>query len=125
MWRVTFLWALTSLLATSASAPPLPPRVDVGVRLPRIVVTHTSNSQRAGIAVRELLAERATGQVADLHDRLAGRIYIHAVTQLEISSTEVRALIAAGRDPRFLMPDGVRDIILDTGCYARKDSKSG
>jgi nicotinate-nucleotide adenylyltransferase len=73
----------------------------------------------------ELLAARATSQVSDLHDSLGGRIYIHAVTQLEISSTEVRALIAAGRDPRFLMPDGVRDIILDTGCYARKDQASG
>jgi nicotinate-nucleotide adenylyltransferase len=73
----------------------------------------------------ELLAARATSQVPDLHDSPAGRIYIHAVTQLEISSTEVRALIAAGRDPRFLMPDGVRDIILDTGCYARKDETSG
>jgi nicotinate-nucleotide adenylyltransferase len=73
----------------------------------------------------ELLAARATAEVADLHGALAGRIYIHAVTQLEISSTEVRTLIAAGRDPRFLMPDGVRDIILDTGCYARKESSSG
>jgi nicotinate-nucleotide adenylyltransferase len=73
----------------------------------------------------ELLARRATAQVSDLHETTAGRIYIHAVTQLEISSTEVRALIAAGRDPRFLMPDGVRDIILDTGCYARKESTRG
>lgn len=72
-----------------------------------------------------LLAERRTYEIADLHSALAGRIYVHAVTQLEISSTEVRALIAAGRDPRFLMPDGVRDIILDTGCYARKESTSG
>jgi nicotinate-nucleotide adenylyltransferase len=73
----------------------------------------------------ELLAARGTAAVSDLHERTAGRIYIHAVTQLEISSTEVRALIAAGRDPRFLMPDGVRDIILDTGCYARKDGTRG
>lgn len=73
----------------------------------------------------ELLAERRTYDVGDLHAARAGRIYVHAVTQLEISSTEVRALIAAGRDPRFLMPDGVRDIILDTGCYARKESTSG
>jgi nicotinate-nucleotide adenylyltransferase len=73
----------------------------------------------------ELLAARGTATVSDLHERTCGRIYIHAVTQLEISSTEVRALIAAGRDPRFLMPDGVRDIILDTGCYARKDGTRG
>jgi len=73
----------------------------------------------------ELLVERGTARVSDLHESLAGRIYIHAVTQLEISSTEVRSLIAAGRDPRFLMPDGVRRIILETGCYARKDETRG
>jgi nicotinate-nucleotide adenylyltransferase len=73
----------------------------------------------------ELLAACGTATVSDLHGRTSGRIYIHAVTQLEISSTEVRALIAAGRDPRFLMPDGVREIILDTGCYARKDGTRG
>jgi nicotinate-nucleotide adenylyltransferase len=39
------------------------------------------------------------------------------VTQLEISSTEVRKLIAMGRDPRYLMPDSVRAIIEQTGCY--------
>jgi nicotinate-nucleotide adenylyltransferase len=42
------------------------------------------------------------------------------VTQLEISSTEVRKLIASGRDPRYLMPDAVREIIERSGCYQRK-----
>ena len=27
-------------------------------------------------------------------------------------------VIAAGRDPRFLMPDAVRDVISQSGCYA-------
>ena len=56
--------------------------------------------------------------VADLHDNSHGRVFVHAVTQLEIASTEIRDLIAAGRDPRFLMPDAVRDVILESGCYA-------
>ena len=73
----------------------------------------------------ELLVDRGTGLVRDLHEDKAGRILIHAVTQLEISSTEVRQLIEAGRDPRYLMPDGVRQIIMDTGCYARKDHAQG
>lgn len=73
----------------------------------------------------ELMVDHGTGTVGDLHARRAGRIYIHAVTQLEISSTDVRALIGARRDPRYLMPEGVRRIILDTGCYARKDTGSG
>ena len=67
----------------------------------------------------ELLVDRGTGRIGDLHEQRAGCIYIHAVTQLEISSTEVRQLIAMGRDPRFLMPDSVRKLILDTRCYAK------
>ena len=39
-------------------------------------------------------------------------------TQLEISSTELRQLIIAGRDPRYLVPDEVRQIIRETRCYA-------
>jgi len=65
----------------------------------------------------ELLAAHGTQDIADLHDAPAGRIYDHAVTQLEIASTEIRELIAAGRDPRFLMPDAVREIILESNCY--------
>jgi len=66
----------------------------------------------------ELLVDRGTGGINDLHSAPAGRIYIHAVTQLEISSTELRSLIAHKRDPRYLMPDAVRAIILESGCYA-------
>jgi len=65
----------------------------------------------------ELIATHGTKEAADLHDSRHGRVFVHAVTQLEIASTEIRELIAAGRDPRFLMPDAVRDVILETGCY--------
>jgi nicotinate-nucleotide adenylyltransferase len=68
----------------------------------------------------ELLVDRGTGSVNDLHSASAGRIYIHAVTQLEISSTEVRNLIAHKRDPRYLMPDAVRAIIAQSACYSRQ-----
>ena len=65
------------------------------------------------------MVERGTGGVRDLHATTAGRIYIHAVTQLEISSTELRELIVDGRDPRYLVPDAVRDMLRASGCYAR------
>ena len=67
----------------------------------------------------EIIAEFGSHCVDDLHDTLHGRIYIHAVTQLEISSTEIRVLIAAGRDARFLMPDAVRDVIKESGIYEK------
>ena len=74
--------------------------------------------------LNELLADRGTGRVGDLHESRAGRIYIHAVTQLEISSTAIRELVSNGGDPRFLMPAEVRKTILDSGCYARHTERT-
>ena len=67
----------------------------------------------------EMMVDHGTGSSQDLDNALAGRIYIHGVTQLEISSTDLRNIITSGRDPRYLVPDAVRDIINETGCYAR------
>jgi nicotinate-nucleotide adenylyltransferase len=68
----------------------------------------------------ELMVDHGTGSIRELHQRPAGCLHVRAVTQLEISSTELRALIVAGRDPRYLVPDAVRQIIIDTKCYAAK-----
>lgn len=87
-----------------------------------IVVAHRPGWRAPDIGVLgELLNERGTLRVDDLHESDHGRIHIHAVTQLEISSTEIRELVAAGRDPRFLLPDAVREVIASTGCYGRLD----
>ena len=85
-----------------------------------IVVAHRPGWRAPGMGpLGELLSERGTHRVEDLHEQIHGRIHIHAVTQLEISSTEIRDLVAAGRDPRFLMPDAVRDVIVQSTCYGK------
>jgi nicotinate-nucleotide adenylyltransferase len=66
----------------------------------------------------ELLAAREVRSVEALHASAAGTIFVQPVTQLEISSTELRELLAAGRDPRYLVPEAVRGLIRRTGCYA-------
>ncbi len=87
-----------------------------------IVVAHRPGWRAPDMGVLgELLNERGTLRVDDLHESDHGRIHIHAVTQLEISSTEIRELVAAGRDPRFLLPDAVREVIASSGCYGRLD----
>ena len=68
----------------------------------------------------EVMVDRGTGSVRDLHGVPAGRVLVQAVTQLEIASTDLRQLITSGRDLRYLVPDAVRDIILRTGCYAQR-----
>ena len=90
------------------------------LQLAHLVVAHRPGWRAPGMGpLGELLVDRGTGRINDLHESRSGCIFIHAVTQLEISSTEVRQLIAMGRDPRFLMPDPVRKLILDTHCYSR------
>lgn len=84
-----------------------------------IIVAHRPGWKAPDIGpLGDLITEFGTHRIDDLHVALNGRIHIHAVTQLEISSTEIRDLVAAGRDPRFLMPDAVRDEIATSGCYA-------
>ena len=88
------------------------------LELAHVVVAHRPGwtAPRDG-TLGELLAARATSRVGDLHESLAGRIHVRPVTQLEISSTDLRELIVAGADPRYLLPDAVRAIIHETGCY--------
>jgi nicotinate-nucleotide adenylyltransferase len=66
----------------------------------------------------DLLARHRALDAEALHNALAGRILIQPVTQLEISSTELRDLLAAGRDPRYLVPDSVRALIRARHSYS-------
>jgi nicotinate-nucleotide adenylyltransferase len=90
--------------------------------LAHIVIAHRPGWRAPDMGpLGELLANRGTHRVDDLHEALAGHIYIHDVTQLEISSTDIRELIGGGRDPIFLMPDAVRKVISESGCYEDGD----
>jgi nicotinate-nucleotide adenylyltransferase len=92
------------------------------LELAHLVVAHRPGWRAPSMGpLGELLVDRGTGRINDLHEAKAGCIYIHAVTQLEISSTELRKLIAAGRDPRYLVPDSVRAVIAQSGCYRTQD----
>jgi nicotinate-nucleotide adenylyltransferase len=89
--------------------------------LAHIVVAHRPGWRAPTMGpLGEVMVDRGTGNVRDLHQHPGGRIYVHAVTQLEISSTELRQLIAQGRDPRYIVPEEVRRIIRETRCYAAK-----
>jgi len=94
-------------------------RWDEILEIAHIVVAHRPGWKAPDIGVLgEMISDYGTHRVRELHTAIAGRVHIHAVTQLEISSTEIRELVAAGRDPRFLMPDAVRDEILNMKIYA-------
>jgi nicotinate-nucleotide adenylyltransferase len=69
-----------------------------------------------------LLAERACA-AAELHRDPAGRILRLPVTQLDISSSRIRALIAAGQSARYLLPDQVLALVEREGLY--RDAAAG
>jgi nicotinate-nucleotide adenylyltransferase len=54
-----------------------------------------------------------------------GSILHIELTQLAISSTQVRALLADGRSPRYLVPDGVLDYIHEHRIYAAGAAGAG
>ena len=48
----------------------------------------------------------------------AGSILFQPVTQLNISATQIRALLACGQSPRYLLPDAVLAYIHDRALYS-------
>jgi len=56
--------------------------------------------------------------LSSLYGQSAGRIFLQAVTQLDISATAVRGLIAEGRSPRYLVPEAVCRLIEYYRLYA-------
>lgn len=92
--------------------------------LAHVVVAHRPGWQvpRVG-TLGDLVRERLTSSAGDLAAAPAGRIHVEAVTQLEISATELRAAVRAGGDPKYLVPEPVRQIIFETECYAERETQ--
>lgn len=59
--------------------------------------------------LRIKVASRRTSDSNALISTPAGRVLAMPVTPLEISATQVREVLAAGSEPRYLMPDAVLD----------------
>lgn len=55
------------------------------------------------------VAGRRIADAANLRALPAGKVIELVVTPLEISATRIRELLAAGRDPRYLLPAGLFD----------------
>ena len=69
-------------------------------------------------ALFEQVQPRLVNDPDQLRKTPAGLILPLEVTQLAISSTEIRRQIHAGLSPRFLLPDSVIEYILEHGLYS-------
>ncbi|AHF02577.1 nicotinic acid mononucleotide adenylyltransferase [Marichromatium purpuratum 984] len=64
-----------------------------------------------------LYARRGSDTRAELARAPGGRILFQEVTQIDISATRIRRLLATGQSPRYLLPEPVRAYIARTGVY--------
>jgi nicotinate-nucleotide adenylyltransferase len=93
-------------------------RPDEILRLAHLVVMHRPGAPSArDPRVQEMLESRRYDQSDALAQAPAGRILLQAVTQLDISATRIRALVAAGQSPRYLLPEAVLMLIESHGLY--------
>ena len=94
-------------------------RWDELLSLAHLVVAHRPGSEApVEGSIAKFLKKHRISESAGLAMATSGHIYVHQVTQLEISSSAIRQLIAEGYDPRFLMPDAERQEIQDKAYYA-------
>lgn len=70
------------------------------------------------------LERRISTERADLAATAAGRIHVCHPPPLAISASRIRGLLAAGRSPRYLLPDVVLRDILDAGVYQEPPARS-
>jgi len=92
-------------------------------------LAHIVVTQRPGVAgitraaatlPAELLNElnrRLVNEPEALREAPSGAILVHPVTALDISATQIRRDLAAGCNPRYLLPDAVLDYIQTNGLY--------
>ncbi len=83
-----------------------------------VAVRPGSRAPRKGLAAA-LLHRHRCDDPRRLSAAAAGLVYVNMGTQLDVSSSAVRQVVAEGRDPRYLMPEAVRRIIVARGSYAR------
>jgi nicotinate-nucleotide adenylyltransferase len=85
--------------------------------------THLIVLERPGAAptppgeLSQLLERCILDHPGALREKAAGGILIQPVTQLAISATRIRQLLAQGRSPRYLLPEAVLNCIHEQGLY--------
>ncbi|MCX7098110.1 MAG: nicotinate-nucleotide adenylyltransferase [Methylococcales bacterium] len=68
----------------------------------------------------DFFAARQAKAITELAHSLAGKLYFQQITQLDISATAIRDMIAKQQNPSFLLPDSVINYIRQHKLYQRQ-----
>ena len=82
-----------------------------------VVMTRPESSSAYSATLLDTIRPRRTAAIAALHESCCGYVLHLPVTQLAISSTDIRSQLAAGRNPRFLLPDAVLTFLVRHQLY--------
>lgn len=82
-----------------------------------VVMRRPGALQPFAAALEKFIAPRRIDDACALRHQLAGAILFQPVTQLDISATQIRALLARGHSPRFLLPETALAYIHDRALY--------
>ncbi len=82
-----------------------------------LVIARPGWAMPAGDEAARWLRQHAVSDWQPLRDAPAGRVLVQELRALEIASSDIRALLAAGRSPRYLLPEAVRNYIESHSLY--------
>lgn len=81
------------------------------INLAHIIVVHRPNTVLATQHINQ------THNLNQLHTSKAGKIWVEELPDIAISATQIRDLIATGKNPNYLLPLAVLDIINHNRLY--------
>ncbi|MCU7907163.1 MAG: nicotinate-nucleotide adenylyltransferase [Candidatus Thiodiazotropha sp. (ex Epidulcina cf. delphinae)] len=82
-----------------------------------IVMQRPGREDPADPRVRGIVEAHRCLRRSQLKERPSGCIFFQPVTQMEISASRIRAMIAAGQTPRYLLPEAVLQVIEENRLY--------
>ena len=89
------------------------------ITLTHLLIVHRLGTQMPSFsALQDFLSWHQTNCLTDLTQQLAGCIWVEEIPLLNISATQIRNLIATGKNPCYLLPVAVLDIINTHQLYS-------
>lgn len=82
-----------------------------------VVMQRPGVPQPLPLVLEEWITPRLAQGASALRGKPAGGILLQPVTQLDISASQIRALLARGQSPRYLLPEAVLADIHDRALY--------
>ncbi|MDO9106656.1 MAG: nicotinate-nucleotide adenylyltransferase [Methylovulum sp.] len=79
---------------------------------------------RPGVSIQQnddFFNDKLAGDKQELAQTIAGKLFFQPVTQLDISATAIRRMIAEKQNPGFLLPDAVIEYIKQNRLYGSEE----